>query len=68
MAKQSTNISDRLFFTVDYFDGTARIGTLKSPQKDLVELTNDELVNMINFLVKHKVLEDITPDFIEDKE
>jgi hypothetical protein len=67
MAKQSTNISDRLFFTVNYFDGSARIGTLASPQKDLVKLTNEELINMINFLVRHKVLEDIVPDTSEDE-
>ena len=67
MAKLSTNLSGRLFFTVDYFDGTARIGVLKSPQKNLVELTNEELMNMIHFLEKNKILEDITPTMGEDE-
>lgn len=61
MAKLSTNLSNRLFFTVNYNDGSARIGTLDSPQKDLVELDNDELIGIIKFLIDNNILEDIIP-------
>jgi hypothetical protein len=32
-----------------------------------VELTNEELMNMIHFLEKNKILEDITPTMGEDE-
>jgi len=48
--QSSTNLSNRLFFTICWNGETARIGTLESPQKDLVELTKEELINLARYI------------------
>lgn len=67
MASTSVNLSDRIFFTVCYIDGTAYIGELESSQKILVNLTNEELIVLCKFLQSHDVLNDITPEDYEEK-
>ena len=52
MSKTSINLSDRIFFTIDFQNGTAYIGELdqtrnaegKLEQKKLVTLTQNELM------------------------
>lgn len=59
MSKSSVGLSNRIFFTVDYCDGTGYIGELDGRQKRLVNFTNSELVRLCNFFKEHKLLEDI---------
>ena len=42
MSKSSVNLSDRLFFTVDYFDDSSYIGELEGKQNRLVSFTKEE--------------------------
>lgn len=57
MAKASWNLSDRIFFTINYTNGTATIGHLDGDQEILVEFTSDELKNLTKALVpdRHKL-------------
>ena len=50
MSKTSVNISDRLFFTIDYWDGSCCIGELAGKQKILVRLTPEETQKLFDFM------------------
>jgi hypothetical protein len=65
MSKSSINLSERIFLTVDYWDGHAYIGELKITvgddgklqQKKLVELTPEELAELTHVLTKINIRE-----------
>lgn len=60
MAKSSCNLGDRIFFTFDWSDGTAYIGELAGRQTHLVELTNDELCALLEYL-KSPLISEVKP-------
>ncbi len=61
MSKTSVNLSNRIFFTIDHWDGSAYVGELdqtrdddgKLEQKKLVTFTKDELAVLIS--VCHRI-------------
>jgi len=65
VSKSSINLSERIFLTVDYWDGHAYIGELaqtigddgKLQQKKLVELTPQELAALTHALTKINIKE-----------
>jgi hypothetical protein len=59
MSKSSTNLSDRIFLTINYNNGTAYIGELSKGQKILVELSNRELENLILYIQEYIDVDDI---------
>lgn len=50
MSSTSVNLSDRIFFTVEYTNGTAYIGELDGKQKLLCQLNQEELYRLVEFL------------------
>jgi hypothetical protein len=50
MSKTSVNLSDRVFFTIDYFDGSAYVGELDGKQKILVRFTPEEFKALAEFM------------------
>jgi hypothetical protein len=65
MSQASLNLSDRLFFTVDYCDGTARFGELAGKQPILLSLSKKELINLALYLKRFDI-SGVVPDIEED--
>ena len=62
MSQSSYNLSNRIYFTVDYNGCTARIGTLYGSgggQKKLVEFTHEELIKLIKICKEHIDIDDL---------